>query len=45
MPYLMMKENEHFLINLMNETATLSQQSILLVLDQDYRIVTLYKLL
>lgn len=43
MPYLMMKENENFLINLMNETATLSQQSILLVLDQDYRIVTLYK--
>lgn len=43
MPYLMMKENEHFLINLMNETATLSQQSILLVLDHDYRILTLYK--
>ncbi len=37
MPYLMMKENKHFLINLMNETATHSQQSILLVLDQNYR--------
>lgn len=32
-----MKENVHFLNYLMSETATLSQQSILFVLNQDYR--------
>lgn len=41
MPYLMMKET--FLLILGMKTAALSQQSILLVLDQDYRIVTLSK--